>query len=103
MISCLITGCSLIISSENRSAWGDLHVLDGHTFVFHACINADGSTASRLALNGDKSITIDSDAAFFEKRGVFIFSEKDSKFNDSAVKYVAQSLIRQSKQIQIGD
>lgn len=86
MSECIYTGCSLYIPAENKSLWGDLHVTknrDGEwvALVFNGVVNEDilQYNQPRWEYNTDSRKTHPTvsclDRAYFERRGVVVFSE----------------------------
>lgn len=88
MNTCLVTGCALVDTVNNRTVWGDLHQI-GNAYVFNACLDG-GETAWQSPippmLDSTPSATI-SDIPYeptFERRGVFIIEQCAVTLNSAA-------------------
>lgn len=96
-MTCLITGCRLVIPAEGKSLWGDLHTIEGvyplqdipfreSAYVFNGVLenfeaaweHASDSDAS------EKQIFVKGD--YFERRGVICFV--DAEFNQAVKDYI---------------
>lgn len=94
MLTCLITGCCLILPHEEKAAWGDLHCLDGHTYIFNATLNHKGETHWEYPefFVGRPALTVHQHAQYFERRGVIVVSDDSSELNLVASQYLAKTL-----------
>ena len=97
MTTCLITGCRLVIPSEEKSLWGDLHLVVGTVplqdipyreaaYVFNGVLR-EGEAAWEHASDSDateKQIIVTGE--YFERRGVVCFL--DGVYNTAAKEYI---------------
>jgi hypothetical protein len=87
---CIITGCVLYVFNEEKFAYGDLHKI-GDCLIFNAVLNEDGQAHWQYkfdAKDQHRMVTVNSDK-YFERRGVIVFSVKNTAFNETARKYLA--------------
>lgn len=88
---CVITGCVLVASNEEKYAYGDLHQI-GKAYVFNACLNDKGQPDwywDADYRDDAKIVSVDSNE-FFEKRGVIVFNKADARLNDAATVHIAR-------------
>lgn len=82
MADCIITGCALVDTSEERWMWGDLHA-EGDCFVFN------GSNVWKShPLPGAHIKQVAIDGSSFEKRGVAVFMRSVAVLNEAAQCYL---------------
>jgi len=85
MIRCIKTGCILIDQNQSKQVYGDLHQINGDTYIFNACLDKHGET------NWDSGIECNSPAVYtdhyFERRGVIVFSAQDAVYNQALEDY----------------
>lgn len=88
---CIITGCGLYVSNENKYAHGDLHQV-GDCYVFNACLS-DGETFWWTPSNETpmSKIVVATDSNFyFERRGVIVFSVNSAILSGPARRHIAE-------------
>lgn len=96
MIKCLITGCCLVVPDDDKAAWGDLHCLNGHTYIFNATLNSKGETNWEYPeFFVDKpALVLHAGGQYFERRGVIIVGDDYSDLNSAASQYLAKTLLQ---------
>lgn len=93
-MTCIITGCRLVIQEEGKSLWGDLHQLHDGTFIFSGNLFWSDSGRSLVpaweyAYYGDareRQLLITS--PYFEKRGVVTIPATSGEYNAAAKEYL---------------
>lgn len=91
---CLITGCELYVPSEEWWAHGDLYRISS-VYIFNAVMYR-GETLKHYTWNPNdpplpkhgRMLTLDTDAAYFECRGVIVVGILDAELNDEAKRYL---------------
>jgi hypothetical protein len=86
---CIATGSEFFSPIEGRYVHGDLIAL-GDAFIFNAVTNREGQTAWQYGHPGPGLlIAAAKDGAYFERRGVIVFTRDAASFNDALRQYVA--------------
>lgn len=85
---CVITGCDLVTTDDDKYAHGDLHKV-GDSYVFNAITNGKLSCTSwrRAKPHADLRVFVNSND-FYEKRGVIVFDKSVATFSDAARDYM---------------
>ena len=85
---CIITGCEFYSPQDMRHVRGDLFEI-GNCYIFNALTDGNGNAAWKDGRPGLGDMIIGSrNDAYFERRGVFVFSKTDAEFNDRAEEYL---------------
>lgn len=96
MSRCVLTGCRLVIRSENKSLWGDLHRVGDGVFVLAGNRNSNGSTAWEwvfpASIHDEPQVRLNFNADYFDRRGTCTFMVKDVEFNEAAAKRLAENV-----------
>lgn len=90
---CVITGCALVKDDGRAWAWGDLHRL-ADCFIFNAVLE-DGQAKwhyTPFPDDGRKAMVMQSEAQYFERRGVIVFHRSQCTPNMAAAVYAAGRL-----------
>ena len=87
---CIITGCTLIDTAQDRQVHGDLHQL-ANTYIFNAVLDRGGEAAWQegTATNG-RAIYVDSNHCF-ERRGVIVCNIISAYLNTAAFNYLVEN------------
>jgi len=83
-MTCIITGCRLIIPAENKSSWGDLH-RDFGVYIFNQgqCRWEYGLTSTN-----EKAVVLKPGAKYLEVGTTVIFSDYLAELNEAAELYL---------------
>lgn len=96
-MTCIITGCALVDSFNDRAVWGDLHLI-GTTYVFNACLNGgeaawQSPVPNMLATTRAIELTEPlSEEVYFERRAVIIVSATIASMNEAAQQHVEEAM-----------
>ena len=90
---CIITGCGLV--SGNAWNWGDLHTFGG-LWIFHGASHAVEwlSFDATVRQAQERCLILESDATFFQRRGVFVIAKKGARLNGRAKEYLNDEGVR---------
>mgnify|MGYP000544189706 CR=1 FL=1 len=95
-MTCIITGCALLDTEQERWLWGDLHLVGG-VWVFNGCqrsCEAAWTYQHAKQLSPAQHILIlrkGDEGVFFERRGVAIIAPTAAYLNPAARDYVMGS------------
>lgn len=84
---CILTGCDFYDPMEVRWVHGDLHRL-GDVYILNGCTTKGNCDWQYGTANPGAMVVSATQSAYFEKRGVIVFTAAVANFNDHAEQYM---------------